>query len=126
MSKIKVNLKPLVGIDRKTTVFPSVDLMLRALDLSENVETVQTDNGDLESLKKIRKTFHEMLDYIQDFLKLSDAEMARFRKNNTPEKVGDVLGRIVMMLQGVAPEKIEQASKKQKLVRKAAEKDPKK
>lgn len=123
MKKIKVNLKPLVGIDRKITVFPSVDLMLRALDLSENVETVQSDNGDL---KKIRKTFNEMLDYIQDFLKLSDDEMARFRKNNTPEKVGDVLGRIVMMLQGVAPEQIEQASKKQKLVRKAVEKDPKK
>lgn len=126
MKKIKVNLKPLVGIERIITIFPSVDLMLKALDLSEIVETVQTGNDDLESLKKVRKSFHQMLDFIQDTLKLSDAEMAKFRKTSTPEKVGDVLGRIVMMLQGVAPEQIEQASKKQKLVRKAAEKDPKK
>lgn len=126
MKKIKVNLKSLVGIERIITIFPSVDLMLKALDLSEIVETVQTGNDDLESLKKVRKSFHQMLDFIQDTLKLSDTEMAKFRKTSTPEKVGDVLGRIVMMLQGVAPEQIEQASKKQKLVRKAVEKDPKK
>lgn len=126
MKKIKVNLKSLVGIERIITIFPSVDLMLKALDLSETVETVQTGNDDLESLKKVRKSFHQMLDFIQDTLKLSDTEMAKFRKTSTPEKVGDVLGRIVMMLQGVPPEQIEQASKKQKLVRKAAEKDPKK
>ena len=126
MKKIKVNLKPLVGIERIITIFPSVDLMLKALDLSEIVETVQTGNDDLESLKKVRKSFNQMLDFIQDTLKLSDAEMANFRKTSTPEKVGDVLGRIVMMLQGVTPDQIEQASKKQKLVRKAAEKDPKK
>lgn len=126
MKKIKVNLKPLVGIERIITIFPSVDLMLKALDLSEIVETVQTGNDDLESLKKVRKSFYQMLDFIQDTLKLSDAEMAKFRKTSTPEKVGDVLGRIVMMLEGVTPDQIEQASKKQKLVRKAVEKDPKK
>lgn len=126
MKKIKVNLKPLIGLERIITIFPSVDLMLKALDLSEIVETVQTGNDDLESLKKVRKSFNQMLDFIQDTLKLSDAEMANFRKTSTPEKVGDVLGRIVMMLQGVTPDQIEQASKKQKLVRKAAEKDPKK
>lgn len=126
MKKIKVNLKALVGIDRIITIFPSVDLMLQALDLSESVETIQTGNDDLENLKKVRKSFYQMLDFIQNVLKLSDAEMAKFRKTSTPEKVGDVLGRIVMMLQGVAPEQIEQASKKQQLVRKVAEKDPKK
>lgn len=126
MKKIKVNLKPLVGIERIITIFPSVDLMLKALDLSEIVETVQTGNDDLESLKKVRKSFYQMLDFIQDTLKLSDAEMAKFRKTSTPEKVGDVLGRIVMMLEGVTPDQIEQASKKQQLVRKAVEKDPKK
>ncbi len=126
MKKIKVNLKPLVGIERIITIFPSVDLMLKALDLSEIVETVQTGNDDLESLKKVRKSFYQMLDFIQDTLKLSDAEMAKFRKTSTPEKVGDVLGRIVMMLEGVTPDQIEQASKKQQLVRKAGEKDPKK
>jgi len=126
MKKIKVNLKPLVGIERIITVFPSVNLMLKALDLSEIVETVQTGNDDLESLRNVKKSFHQMLDFIQETLKLSDAEMDKFQETNTPEKVGDVLGRIVMMLQGVAPEQIEQASKKQKLVRKAAGKDPKK
>lgn len=126
MKKIKINLKPLVGIDRIITIFPSVDLMLQALDLAETVETIQTDSNDISTIKKVKKSFMQMLEFIQATLKLSDSEMAKFRKNSSPEKVGDVLGRIVMMLQGVTPDQIEKVSKKQELIKEAADKDPKK
>lgn len=126
MKQIKINLKPLVGIDRKVTIFPSVDLMLQALDLAETVETIQTDSNDISTIKEVKKSFMQMLEFIQATLKLSDSEMAKFRKNSSPEKVGDVLGRIVMMLQGVTPDQIEKVSKKQELIKEAADKDPKK
>lgn len=126
MKQIKINLKPLVGIDRKVTIFPSVDLMLQALDLTETVETIQNDSNDISTVKDVKKSFIKMLEFIQATLKLSDSEMAKFRKNSSPEKVGDVLGRIVMMLQGVTPDQIDKVSKKQELIRKATEKDPKK
>lgn len=126
MKKIKINLKPLVGIDRIITIFPSVDLMLQALDLTETVETIQTDSNDISTIKEVKKSFMQMLEFIQATLKLSDSEMAKFRKNSSPEKVGDVLGRIVMMLQGVTPDQIEKVSKKQELIKEAADKDPKK
>ncbi|MBH9986605.1 phage tail tube assembly chaperone [Lactobacillus sp. M0390] len=126
MKKIKINLKPLVGIDRIITIFPSVDLMLQALDLAETVETIQTDSNDISTIKEVKKSFMQMLEFIQATLKLSDSEMAKFRKNSSPEKVGDVLGRIVMMLQGVTPDQIEKVSKKQELIKEAADKDPKK
>lgn len=126
MKQIKINLKPLVGIDRKITIFPSVDLMLQALDLTETVETIQNDSNDISTVRDVKKSFIKMLEFIQATLKLSDSEMAKFRKNSSPEKVGDVLGRIVMMLQGVTPDQIDKVSKKQELIRKATEKDPKK
>lgn len=126
MKKIKINLKPLVGIDRIITIFPSVDLMLQALDLAETVETIQTDSNDISTIKEVKKSFMQMLEFIQATLKLSDSEMAKFRKNSSPEKVADVLGRIVMMLQGVTPDQIEKVSKKQELIKEAADKDPKK
>ena len=126
MKQIKINLKPLVGIDRKVTIFPSVDLMLQALDLTETVETIQNDSNDISTVRNVKKSFIKMLEFIQATLKLSDSEMAKFRKNSSPEKVGDVLGRIVMMLQGVTPDQIDKVSKKQELIRKATEKDPKK
>lgn len=126
MKQIKINLKPLVGIDRKVTIFPSVDLMLQALDLTETVETIQNDSNDISTVRDVKKSFIKMLEFIQATLKLSDSEMAKFRKNSSPEKVGDVLGRIVMMLQGVTPDQIDKVSKKQELIRKATEKDPKK
>lgn len=126
MKKIKINLKPLVGIDRIITIFPSVDLMLQALDLTETVETIQTDSNDISTIKEVKKSFMQMLEFIQATLKLSDSEMAKFRKNSSPKKVGDVLGRIVMMLQGVTPDQIEKVSKKQELIKEAADKDPKK
>lgn len=126
MKKIKINLKPLVGIDRIITIFPSVDLMLQVLDLAETVETIQTDSNDISTIKEVKKSFMQMFEFIQATLKLSDSEMAKFRKNSSPEKVGDVLGRIVMMLQGVTPDQIEKVSKKQELIKEAADKDPKK
>ncbi|MCT6888769.1 MAG: phage tail assembly chaperone [Lactobacillus sp.] len=126
MKQIKINLKPLVGIDRKVTIFPSVDLMLQALDLTETVETIQNDSNDISTVRNVKKSFIKMLEFIQATLKLSDSEMEKFRKNSSPEKVGDVLGRIVMMLQGVTPDQIDKVSKKQELIRKATEKDPKK
>lgn len=126
MKQIKINLKPLVGIDRKVTIFPSVDLMLQALDLTETVETIQNDSNDISTVRDVKKSFIKMLEFIQATLKLSDSEMAKFRKNSSPKKVGDVLGRIVMMLQGVTPDQIDKVSKKQELIRKATEKDPKK
>ena len=126
MKQIKINLKPLVGIDRKVTIFPSVDLMLQALDLTETVETIQNDSNDISTVRDVKKSFIKMLEFIQATLKLSDSEMEKFRKNSSPEKVGDVLGRIVMMLQGVTPDQIDKVSKKQELIRKATEKDPKK
>ena len=126
MKQIKINLKPLVGIDRKITIFPSVDLMLQALDLTETVETIQNDSNDISTVRDVKKSFIKMLEFIQATLKLSDSEMAKFRKNSSPEKVGDVLGRIVMMLRGVTPDQIDKVSKKQELIRKATEKDPKK
>ncbi|MCO6548450.1 MAG: hypothetical protein J6583_11860 [Gilliamella sp.] len=65
MRKFKINLKPLAGIDRKITLFPSIDLLLEALDLSEIIE-FQTGGNNISGLEKIkltRKVFTAMLGF---------------------------------------------------------------
>ena len=128
MKKIKINLKPLVGIDRKITVFPSINLMLEALDLSATIESQTSGNNlsSMESINSTKKAFTTMLDFIQKVLNLSDKEMEYFKNHSTPEKVGDVLGRIVMVIRGTDPETVEKVAKKHELQKKVMSKDPKK
>lgn len=129
MKKIKVNLKPLVGINRTVSVFPSVDLMLRSMDLTDIVETftsAQTDGFSLETIRSVRKNINDMLDFIQDMLKLTDKEISYFSKHSSPEDVGYVVGKLIMIIQGVDESQIEKSLQKHENQMEAIKKDPKK
>lgn len=124
--KIKINLQPLMKINRTVRVKPSVDLMLRSQEL--NIEMLESQDNEQDALttsKNVLKMTKDMLGFIQDFTQITDEEMANFRKNSSMEDVGEVLGYLVMRLQGLTDDQIKAAQKKQKLENKVAKTDPK-
>jgi hypothetical protein len=124
--KIKINLQPLMGINRTIKVKPSVDLMLRSQELNiEMLESQDNSEDDLTTSKNVLKMMKNMLSFIQDFTQVSDEEMATFRKNVSMEDVGEVLGYLIMRLQGLTDNQVKEAQKKQKLENKVAQNDPK-
>lgn len=124
--KIKINLKSLMHIDRTVKVKPSVDLMLRSQELNiEMLESQDSAEDDLTTSKNVLKMTKDMLGFIQDFTQVTDEEMANFRKNASMEEVGEILGYLIMRLQGLTDDQIKTAQKKQKLENKVAKTDPK-
>ncbi|RMC47712.1 phage tail tube assembly chaperone [Lactobacillus sp. ESL0225] len=124
--KIKIDLNPLMHINRTIKVKPSVDLMLRSQEL--NIEMLESQDAEQDALttsKNVLKMLKDMLGFIQDFTQINDEEMANFRKNSSMEDVGEVLGYLVMRLQGLSDDEVKSAQKKQELENKAAKSDPK-
>lgn len=115
-----------MNINRTVKVKPSVDLMLRSQELNiEMLESQDSAEDDLTTSKNVLKMMKNMLSFIQDFTQVSDEEMATFRKNASMEEVGEVLGYLIMRLQGLSDEEIKTAKKKQELENKVAQSDPK-
>lgn len=113
-------------INRTIKVKPSVDLMLRSQEL--NIEMLESQDAEQDALttsKNVLKMLKDMLGFIQDFTQINDEEMANFRKNSSMEDVGEVLGYLVMRLQGLSDDEVKSAQKKQELENKAAKSDPK-
>lgn len=124
--KIKIDLNPLMHINKTIKVKPSVDLMLRSQEL--NIEMLESQDNEQDALttsKNVLKMTKDMLGFIQDFTQITDEEMANFRKNSSMEDVGEVLGYLVMRLQGLSDDEVRAAQKKQELENKAAKSDPK-
>lgn len=115
-----------MNITRTINVKPSVDLMLRSQELNiEMLESQDNTGDDLADSKRVYKMMKDMLDFIQDFTQISDEEMATYRKNASMEDVGEVLGYLVMRLQGLSDDQVKDAQRKQELENKVAESDPK-
>lgn len=113
-------------INRTVRVKPSVDLILRSQEL--NIEMLESQDNEQDALttsKNVLKITKDMLGFIQDFTQITDEEMANFRKNSSMEDVGEVLGYLVMRLQGLSDDEVRNAQKKLKLENKAAKNDPK-
>ncbi|WEV36214.1 phage tail tube assembly chaperone [Lactobacillus sp. ESL0677] len=127
MPKIKIDCKPLVGINKKVDVKPTIALENKVQDIK--IEMLQVDNVDetsLEGLKFIRKANDDFVDFICLALNLSDEEKNTIVHTMTGEDLAKSCLTLLMQIQGATKSEVNDFWKQAKIAAKMEQQaDPK-